>query len=96
METAQLLSHPSGRIREWIWRPVRKFAQLMSQVPEAVARLGRRLRDTANLVLRTLDEVTPQTTRVQARSQVEWVVGPLTFSVASGVIFARASSNFPE
>jgi len=79
-----------------MWNPVRKAAQLVSYLQEAAVNLARQVRDTATMVLHTLDGVTLQATKVRARSQVEWVIGPLTFSVASGVIFTRAGNSFPE
>jgi len=96
METAQLPSHPPGRVRRWVWNPVRKAAQLMSYLQEAAVNLACQVREVATLVLHTLDGITLRTTRVRARSQIEWVVGPLTFSIAGGVIFARAGNSFPE
>jgi len=72
-----------------VWRPIRKVIQPMCQVPEIVARMAQQLRDIMKLISGALDGVAQQTTRVRARSQMEWAFGPLTFSISSGVIFAR-------
>lgn len=90
-----MLSHPPKRVPELVWRPVQKAAQLMCQVQEIAAHMAHQVLDIAKLVLRTLDGVTLQTTRVRTRSQMEWVYGPLTFSIASGVLFARPGGEVP-
>jgi hypothetical protein len=96
METVQLLRNPPGGVPELVWRPVQKAAQLVRQVQQTAERLVGQVRDVIRLVLRALDGVALQTTRVRARSQVEWIVGPLTFSVAGGVIFARGGGLSAE
>lgn len=65
----------------------------MHQVWEAVVHVGGQVREVAALVLRTLDGATQQMTRMRTHSQMEVVYGPLTFSFASGVIFARPESD---
>jgi hypothetical protein len=58
-------------------------------VQYAAEHMRQQMQEAIKLLLRALDGVTLQLTRLQSRSQVELVFGPLTFSVASGVIFQR-------
>lgn len=96
METAQLVSHPFDRVTRLVWGPVRRAAQLLRQAQEALQQVVHQVQEFAQLMLRALDGATLQATRMRTRSQVEFMFGPLTFSVASGVIYARAAGGRPE
>ncbi|MGH3915500.1 MAG: hypothetical protein ACRDTC_19150 [Pseudonocardiaceae bacterium] len=89
MTTVPLLPHPPLGVIGLVWRPVRMVVELVRQVRDTVDYVVRQLRDATELVSRALDGAAQQTTRVRTKSEVEWVVGPLTFSIASGVLFAR-------
>lgn len=96
METAQLESHPLDGVARLVWRPVQKIAQLVRQLREAAEQMGCQMREIAQLVLRAVDGVALHATRVRARSQVEMMFGPLTVSVASGLILARPGGEVPQ
>lgn len=88
---------PPAGIPGLVWRPVRMVAQLVRQVQDTAEYVMRQVHDAAKLVLRALDGATrQQTTRARARSEIEWIVGPLTFSVATGVLFARPGDDIPQ
>ncbi len=72
-----------------VWRPVLDVAQLVRRVQEAAERVRRQVREIAALVWRTLEGAALQTTRMRTRSQLEWVVGSLTVTIASDVVYAR-------
>ncbi|MFN2495799.1 MAG: hypothetical protein ABR608_07815, partial [Pseudonocardiaceae bacterium] len=54
------------------------------------------LREFAKLVLRMLDGILLQMTKMHARSQVELVFGSLTFSLASAVTYAKEGNEPPH
>ncbi|HEY2764967.1 MAG TPA: hypothetical protein VGJ13_13305 [Pseudonocardiaceae bacterium] len=65
-------------------------SRLVSQLREAAAEIMRQVQEVVKLVMRALDMVALQATRVQTRTQTELIFGPVTVSLASGVIIARA------
>lgn len=79
-----------------MWRPVQMVAQLVHQVRDTAEYVVRQVHDAVKLVWRALDGATQQTTRVRSKSEVEWIVGPLTFFVTSGVLFTRPSGAVPQ
>lgn len=89
-------SHPLDGVARLVWRPVQMVAQLVRQLQEAAEQMGHQVREIAQLVLRAADGVALHATRVRARSQVEMMFGPLTVSVASGLILARPGGEVPE
>lgn len=84
-----LLSYLSVGVPSLARRPVWMVVQLVRQVRDTAEYMTRHVQDAAQLVWRALDGTRQQTTRVRTRSEVEWIVGPLTFSVSSGVLFTR-------
>lgn len=91
-----MLSHPPTGVLRLVWHPVQRVAQLVHQVRDTAEYVVGRGREAARLVLGALDGLTRQTTRVQTRSEVEWIAGPLTLSVASRVLIARPHDDVPR
>lgn len=89
MEIARFLSRQPRRLLGLVWRPAQKVAQSVCRVLKIAEYMAQQVRDILKQVSRTLDGAVPQPTRVRARSQMEWVFGPMTFSVTSRVLFAR-------
>lgn len=96
MATVPLLPHPSLGAIGLVWPPVQMGMELVRQVRDTADYVVRQLRDAAELVFRVLDDAAQQTTRVRTRSEVEWIVGPLTFSIAGGVLFAKPDDAVPQ
>ena len=96
MRTAPLLSHSPVETPGSAWRPVQMIAQLVRQVRDTAEYVVRQVHEAARLVLRALDGATLQTTQVRTRSEIEWIVGPLKFFVASGVLFTRPEGTDPQ
>jgi hypothetical protein len=82
-------SHAFDGIAQLVRRPILEFTQLVRRVKEATEDMRRHLREIATLVMRVLDGVSLQMTRMRARSEVEVVYGPLLVSITSGVILAK-------
>ncbi|MGH3797299.1 MAG: hypothetical protein ACRDSP_20690 [Pseudonocardiaceae bacterium] len=87
------MSHPLDEVPRVVWRPVHKVVQFVRQVRDAVSHVADQMREVAQLMLRILDGVTLQMTRMRTHSQMEIVFGPLTWSIASGVVIARPGSG---
>lgn len=95
METAQLASHAFDGLPQLVRRPLHELVQLVARVKEAIDDMRRQLLEVATLTLRVLDGVALHSTRMRARSQMEVVFGPLTVSLATGVVLARDGSEIP-
>lgn len=89
METVRVASHAFGGLSQLVRGPALEFAQLVRRVIAVAEDMRRQLWEVATLMLRVLDGVALQATQIRARSQVEAVFGPLTVSLASGVILAK-------
>ncbi|MGH3941619.1 MAG: hypothetical protein ACRDTG_23910 [Pseudonocardiaceae bacterium] len=96
MGNAPLLPHPPVGVLGLMWRPVQMVTELVRQVRDTAEYVVRQVHDAAKLVLRALDGATQQTTRVRSKSEVEWIIGPLTFFFAGGVLFARPNGTVPQ
>ena len=95
METVRLVARPRHAVPWPVWRPVLEIIQFVRHVREYTELVRCQVWEAAKLVVRTLDGITPRTTRMHTQSQLERVYGPLTFSLSSGVIFARPGSELP-
>lgn len=90
---ARVVSHPLDGIPQLVRRPVLEVAAWVRRVQEVTERLKSQMREVATVVLRVLDGVALQATRVRTRSQVELGFGSLTVSIISGVSYARPDAG---
>lgn len=90
--TLRWVPHPLDAVPQWIRHPARVAAQFVYQMQAALAQIWRQLRDVTAQILRALDGAALQSTQLRTRSETEMVVGPLTFSFASGVAYAKSGT----
>ena len=93
---ARVVADPLDGIPQLVRRPVLEIAAWMRRVQETTKCLRCHMREVATAVFRALELVALQATRVRTRSQVELVFGALTFSVTSGVSYARPGAGFVD